>query len=266
VATFGPDIPVHRFTVNDLHRMREAGILAPRARIELLAGLLIDMHRPTARETAAKPRLVDALARCFGGEVVRGEPVHPEGYVTFDHTIMVHDWERMPLTMPFPLHRFSIADFVRMLKIGILPDGGRSDLLDGVVFDADGRALAQTDAGVIAVRLPAPLSDAVIRIRSAIELGPYSRMRVDVAVCRPRGDGYAAGPPRGEDILLAIDVTPPSPDITQMLRWPVYAHWDVSAAWIVDLGRDEVRVLRRIPLSTGLAVEVQRVGAMLGPI
>jgi hypothetical protein len=38
-------IPVHRFTVKQLHRMRETGVIAPRARVELLAGIPVDMHR-----------------------------------------------------------------------------------------------------------------------------------------------------------------------------------------------------------------------------
>jgi hypothetical protein len=259
VANFGPDIPVHRFTVNDLRRMRDVGIVAPRARVELLAGLLIDMHRPAARETTAKRRLVDALARCFGADVVRGEPGHREGHATFDATIMVHDWERLPLTAPFPLHRFSVAEFDRMLKIGILPYAGRYDVLDGVVFDVDGRPeLAKNHAAAVAARLRSLASDALIRVGPAVGLGPYSRVRLDVAACRPRADAYRSSLPTGEDLLLAIDLTAEPPEVTQLLRWPVYARWRVPTAWIVDLHRREVRVGRRTSPTSGLAVNVYR--------
>lgn len=263
MATFGPEIPVHRFTVREVHRMRDAGILAPRARIELLAGLLIDMHRPTPRETKATWRLVDVLARCFRADVVRDEPVHPDGSATFDGTLMVHDWERLPLTAPFPLHRFSIEEFGRMLKIGVLASAERYELLDGVVFDDDRLGDARTEAGKIAARLPSP-PGSVVRLHSVVHLGPYSRLRLDVAVCGRRDDGYDSGPPRGQDVLLAIDLKGDAPDVTQLVRWPLYERWNVATAWVIDRTHDEVRVGRRTPTTRGFSVEVHRSSELLG--
>jgi hypothetical protein len=89
--------------------MRDTGILSPRARVELLGGILVDMHRPSVRELEVKRRLVEVVARAFDADVVSSDPIHPEAYATC------------------LLHRFSIAEFDRMLEVG------RIELLDGVV-------------------------------------------------------------------------------------------------------------------------------------
>ena len=110
-------VPLHRFTVKQLHRMRETGVIPPRARVELLAGILVDMHRPTARELEATRRIAGVLA----------EDV-----------------------------RFNVRDFDHMLEIGILADVQRHELLDGVVLDldVDAQARAARVAADVAARLP----------------------------------------------------------------------------------------------------------------
>src|SRR5262245_35171837 len=130
-------IPLYRFNVGQLHRMRDTGVLAPRARVELLDGILVDKHRPSARELEAIRRIAGVLAEHLDATIVfvAGEPNHPDGYATFDPTIMVHDWEHLPLTEPWPIHRFSLSEFDRMFETGILANAASLELLDGVVLD-----------------------------------------------------------------------------------------------------------------------------------
>jgi hypothetical protein len=227
------DVPLHRFTVKALHLMRDIGILAPRARVELLDGILVDMHRPTARELAVTRRVADVLARSLDADVVSDGPIHPEAYATFDATIMVHDWEHLPLTAPWLLHRFSIEDYGRMLATGILRDGARHELLDGVVFDRRRTHVLARCAPGLARRICALFPDAVMRIGEAVVLGPYSRLWLDVAFCGGRADGYRAGPPTGQDVRVAIDLDDAQSDIASLLRWPVYARWGVGSGWIM---------------------------------
>jgi hypothetical protein len=257
-------IPLHRFTVKQLHRMRETGVVAPRLRVELLAGILVDTHRPTAGELEATRRIAGVLAEKFDAHIAAGEPAHPDGYAMFDATIMVHDWEQFPLTAPYRLHRFSIGEFDRMAEIGILSDARRHELLDGVVLDldVDSQERAATVATDVAGRLPPSASDGDIKLQWPVELGPYSRIRLDAAVCRRHvgDDGSTAA--RGEDIVLAIDVAAPRED-TERLRWPLYARWGVMTAWTVDLERDAIRTLRRTPAGASFVVERQRTAELL---
>ena len=66
-----PGLSLRRFTAAELHRMRETGILAPQARIELLAGVLVDLPRPSAREMEVTQRLATMLAEHFEDATVR---------------------------------------------------------------------------------------------------------------------------------------------------------------------------------------------------
>jgi Uma2 family endonuclease len=52
----------HRYTVADYHRMAEAGILAPNARVELIEGEIIDMAPPGDAHAGT----VDQLAQVLG--------------------------------------------------------------------------------------------------------------------------------------------------------------------------------------------------------
>ena len=114
-------LSLRRFTVAELHRMREAGILAPQARIELLAGALVDVPRPSAREMEVTHRLAAMLAEHFEGATVEArEAIHPEAYALFDPTLMIHEWERFPLTAPYRLHRFSIEEYRRLMSQAVL--------------------------------------------------------------------------------------------------------------------------------------------------
>ncbi|MGH7323802.1 MAG: hypothetical protein ACREJ9_04050 [Candidatus Rokuibacteriota bacterium] len=72
-----PELTIRRFTVSELRRMKERGILPPQARIELLDGLLVDLPRPSARKIEVVRRLADLLAGRLGAPVQGGEPIHP---------------------------------------------------------------------------------------------------------------------------------------------------------------------------------------------
>ena len=106
---------LRRFNVTQYQTMKSLGILSPGARVELLDGLITDMHRPTQREIDVIAKVAETLAERFGeGTTIHASPpAHPESYATFDPALMVHDWERYPLTAPLALHRFSVGEYHR---------------------------------------------------------------------------------------------------------------------------------------------------------
>ena len=128
---------LRRFNVAQYHEMKRLGILPPQARVELLDGMVTDMRRRTQRELEVIARLAEVLAEKLGAgaTIDAPPPAHPEAYATFDPTLMVHDWAALPLTAPFPLHRFSIAEYHRMIEVEIVPLSVLTELIDGVVFD-----------------------------------------------------------------------------------------------------------------------------------
>lgn len=65
-ATTEDWLPRHRLTVDDYHRMGEAGVLAPDARTELINGEIIDMTPPGSRHSAIVTYLIHALTAAVG--------------------------------------------------------------------------------------------------------------------------------------------------------------------------------------------------------
>ena len=60
----------HRLSVDDYHRMGEAGVLAPNARVELIEGEVIDMAPMKSRHASAVARLLSALQRAVGDKAL----------------------------------------------------------------------------------------------------------------------------------------------------------------------------------------------------
>jgi hypothetical protein len=228
-------LPLRRFTVSELDTMRKMGVLAPRARIELLEGVLIDLPRPGPQELEAIQQMADALATRLGDAVVvAGEPIHPEAYAVFDPSIMVHEWDTLSLSEPYPLHRFSTEEYVRLVEVGVLPGSSAHQLVDGVVLTMRRRTPdVQRSIDRLAARIAKLAPRAVIRRGEPLRLGPYSLARPAIAVCRGPADRYKTAPPRGEDVLLAVDVRDRK-DVARVVSWPVYARWGVAVAWLLE--------------------------------
>lgn len=60
----------HRLTVDEFHRMGQAGVLAPDARVELIEGELVDMAPIGTRHAAAVRRLNRLLSLTYGDQVI----------------------------------------------------------------------------------------------------------------------------------------------------------------------------------------------------
>jgi hypothetical protein len=216
--------------------MRRTGILAPRARVELLEGILVDKYRPSARELEVIRNLVEVFAERLNADVVTPEPIHPEDYATFDPTIMVHEWDQLPHSEPYPLHRFSVDDYRGLIRLGILPRSSNHHLVDGVVLSLQPYRASSTE-GVVS-RLAQLGHGFAVRRRRAVRLGPYSVARPAITLAAPT-DRDRRSPPAGNDVLLAIDFAEPK-KVTRHVVWPVYARWGIPTAWLID--RDRIAV------------------------
>jgi Uma2 family endonuclease len=265
VSLAGPELRIRRFTVSELRRMRTAGVLPAQARVELLEGVLVDVPRPSARKIAVIRRLADLVAEQLGAPVHEGEPIHPDAYATFDPEIMVHDWETLPATAPYRLHRFSIEEYHRLADVGILSTPNRYELLDGVVLEV-ARPLQYRQRRIHRIaRVLRGSGLGAVRVLEPVRLGPYSLPRIDLALCRERLDRSQPAPPTGEEVQLAVDLVDELSDVTQSLDWPVYARWGIQTAWLVDLRRGEVHIGRE-PSRRGYArVTTCRQGDRLEP-
>ena len=256
MPTDGPQLPLRRFTVTQIHRLRDAGILA--ARTELLDGVLVDVPRPSARKQEIIDRLADMLGSQAGAGVMPRTPIHPDAYAVFDPTIMVHEWEQLPFTEGYRLHRFSVEDYQRMAEIDLV-DVKRHELLDGVVLDTT-RRRARGHVERVAAILRGRPSDVEVREWETARLGPYSLARLDVVLCGTARPGVLTGP----EARLVIDVSDAA-DVTRQVRWPVYGRWGIEQAWLIDVRGGELHTADAPTGGVYGAIRVHRPGDSVSP-
>jgi Uma2 family endonuclease len=99
-------VPRHRLTVNDYHRLGEAGILGEDDRVELLAGQLVDMSPIGPRHALAIDALTELLVTAVAGRaavrvqnpVVLDDESEPQP----DLTVVRRPWRGHPHEHPRP--------------------------------------------------------------------------------------------------------------------------------------------------------------------
>jgi Uma2 family endonuclease len=156
-------------------------------------------------------------------------------------------------------HRFSVADYDRMIDTGILTENNAVELIRGEILDK----MPIGDAHSACVkrlrtRLGNLLGDrAVFGVQDPIRLAD-SEPEPDITVLAPRDDFYASGKPGPGDVLLLIEVSDNSLDFDRTVKGPLYAEAGIREYWIVNLADDCVEV-HRDPQADGSYRDVQTV-------
>jgi len=175
----------------------------------------------------------------------------------------------MPQIAPLPLSGpFTVADYHRMVELGLLDEDDRVELLDGLIVLMG--KIGPRHAGCVN-RLTALFAQAVagrvtISVQNPTILDDRSEPQPDVMLLPYRADGYATAHPGPGDMLLCIEVMDSSAYRDRRLKLPLYARAGVRELWLVDLDEDVIEVYRG-PGPDGYAVEVRVVrGDRLTPL
>lgn len=144
-------------------------------------------------------------------------------------------------------HRFTVADYHRMIDAGILTEDDRVELLGGEIVEMT--PIGSGHAGCVN-RLTRLLIErlarrAVVTTQNPVILDDFSEPEPDIAVCRPRSDDYADGHPRPDDVLLLIEVAQTTQAFDREVKFPRYGRTGVPEAWLVDLEAGVVEVHSR---------------------
>ncbi|MGH7332539.1 MAG: Uma2 family endonuclease [Candidatus Rokuibacteriota bacterium] len=134
------------------------------------------------------------------------------------------------------LRRFSVAEFDRLVEVGILGDEERVELLEGVLVAMTpiGDEHAASVNRLNELLAPRLADRAIIAIQNPIAL-PRSRPYPDVAVLRRREDYYRTGKPGPADVFLLIEVADTSLARDRDLKLPSYGQAGIQETWVVDL-------------------------------
>jgi Uma2 family endonuclease len=144
--------------------------------------------------------------------------------------------------------RFTVDEYHRMAKAGILHEDDRIELIEGDLIEM-GVIGSRHMACVIDLnrRFILGLGDrAIVSIQNPVRLSSRSEPEPDVVLLRPRTDGYREALPGPEDVLLLIEVADSTLGYLRDTKLALYAAAGIPEVWIWDLKRRRV-LLHRDP-------------------
>jgi Uma2 family endonuclease len=140
-----------------------------------------------------------------------------------------------------PRKRFTRQEVDRLIDLGIF-DGQRFELIDGELFDKMGqkpphaeaiRTLARLLSGILGLEL--------VQVQLPIEAGGADRDRSlpepDVAVLVERKPEYRRRHPRGDELILVVEISDTTLAFDLSRKAELYANAGVPVYWVVDLKR-----------------------------
>ena len=135
------------------------------------------------------------------------------------------------------VRRFTPAEFLALVEVGILTSSDRVELLDGVIIEM--APIGDPHAGTVDVyteMLPSGVDQGtLLRVQGPLALDERSRLYPDLMLLRRRTDYYRSRPPTPEDVLLLIEVADSSVDYDRNEKLPRYARAGIPEVWITVL-------------------------------
>ena len=164
-------------------------------------------------------------------------------------------------------HRHDVAAYYRMAEAGILPKGGRVELIDGDVIDMvpiGSPHAGYTNALVQAFARAAADGAVLLTVQTPLRLDAWNEPQPDVMLLRPRPDRYKARHPSAADVLLLVEVSDSSLVYDRNTKLALYARFGVPEVWIVDVAGGAVEVYRA-PKNGAYAHLERLMGGSLSP-
>jgi Uma2 family endonuclease len=139
--------------------------------------------------------------------------------------------------------RFSVAEYHKLIEIGILTEEDNLELLDGYLVHKMSRnpphdAALQLIQETLPRLLPAGWC---LRMQSAITLS-HSEPEPDAAIVRGNARTYSTRHPKPADIGLVIEVADSTLDGDRIDKGRIYAEAGITCYWIVNLVDRQIEV------------------------
>ncbi len=138
-----------------------------------------------------------------------------------------------------PRKRFTREEVDRLAETGVF-DGQRYELIDGDLIDKMGQNPPHSFAIQLLMRCLTGLFEGdLIRVQHPMEAAPGDRERSlpepDVAVLRERNIEHRSRHPRGDEMLLVIEVSDTTTAFDRSRKAKLYARAGVAEYWVLDL-------------------------------
>jgi Uma2 family endonuclease len=139
---------------------------------------------------------------------------------------------------------FTVDDCYKMAEVGILSPEERVELIRGEILvmspagPRHGTAVDRTSRAMI--RLVG--DTAIVRTQGTVVLDRFAAPQPDLALLRPKEDGYVDRNPGGADILLIVEMANSSLEYDTTVKLGLYAILGVPEYWVADLQNNRVLI------------------------
>ncbi len=153
------------------------------------------------------------------------------------------DRQALPPPPPFPVYRFSVEQYHRMIDAGVFDSGGRVELLEGWIVPKMTKNPPHEAAITRLNRLLTRLlpDEWVVRIQGSLSIGA-SEPEPDVTVVQGPLDRYDTRHPQPRDTALVVEVADSSLDQDRGYKLRMYARARIVLYWIVNLQDFQIEV------------------------
>jgi len=153
-----------------------------------------------------------------------------------------------------PVRRFTVEEYHRMGKVGLLGEDERVELIDGWLLTMSPIGSRHAACVSLLNRVLRPVeATAIVRVEDPIILNDATEPQPDIAVVKFKANLYADAHPGPEDVLLLIEVAETSLEEDREIKLPRYAASAIPEVWIVNLIANTIEVYRApLILANGL--------------
>jgi Uma2 family endonuclease len=156
-------------------------------------------------------------------------------------TISAPDAESITIESPY---RITVDQYERMIETGIVGDGDRIELIDGIMVTKVTKSPEHGYSGITIIKsiyglLPAGWT---WRVEQPIRIPDYNEPEPDVAVLRGSDNDYRHRTPGPGDIGLVIEVSLTSLGQDRRRKLAAYATAGIPVYWIVNVKEGQIEV------------------------
>lgn len=164
--------------------------------------------------------------------------------------------------------RFSVDDYLQLHERGIIPEGVRTELIEGEirVMSPMGNPHISSTMRLIKLFAQRVGDRAEVLCQMDVTFGDYTLFLPDIALLRPEPTGYLDHRPEAADVLLIVEVSHSSLRYDRRRKLPLYARFDVPEVWIAALGEQVLDVYRQPVSGRYIDVEVLQPGDVVAPV
>lgn len=144
-------------------------------------------------------------------------------------------------------HLVSAEEYLRMGETGVFSPEARLELIEGEIVEM--APIGPPHAGCVKALLRLFVQRAgelgIVSVQDPVVISNRSVPQPDVALLKPRRDGYRESHPESTEVLLAVEVSDSTVAFDIGRKVPLYGRCGVPEVWVVDVNEGVIRVYRQ---------------------